>query len=127
MKLRNLALAAALNLGIALCAFAAVAADYPTPKVGDYIATDFRFSTGEVMPELKLHYTTIGEPTGEPILILHGTAGSGTGLLTPAFAGEIFGVGQALDAKKYFVIIPDALGAGKSSKPSDGLKGKFPK
>ncbi len=127
MKLRNLALAAAVNLVSALCAIVAMAADYPAPKVGDFIAKDFRFSTGEVMPELKLHYTTIGEPTGEPILILHGTAGSGTGLLTPAFAGEIFGTGQALDATKYFVIIPDALGAGKSSKPSDGLKGKFPK
>ena len=69
MKLRDLALAAALHLGFALSAFAAVAADYPTPKEGDFVAKDFRFSTGEVLPELKLHYTTIGEPTGEPILI----------------------------------------------------------
>ena len=127
MKIRRIALRSVLTLAAVLIAGVAFAADFPAGKEGDFIAKDFRFSTGEVMPELKLHYTTIGEPTGEPVLILHGTAGSGTGLLTPAFAGEIFGAGQALDAKKYFVIIPDALGAGRSAKPSDGLKGKFPK
>ena len=102
------------------------AADYPTPKEGDWIARDFRFHTGEVMPELRLHYTTIGEPSGEPVLILHGTTGSGASMLTPAFAGELFGPGQPLDAAKYFIILPDAIGAGKSSKPSDGLRAKFP-
>ncbi len=127
MKFRNSALFAALMLVPSLFSIVAAAADYPAPKEDVFVAKDFRFSTGEVMPELRLHYTTIGEPTGEPVLILHGTAGSGTGLLTPAFAGEIFGEGQALDAKKYFVILPDALGAGKSSKPSDGLRGKFPR
>jgi homoserine O-acetyltransferase/O-succinyltransferase len=127
MKTRIAALLPALMLVLVLFARPVSAADYPAPKHGDFIARDFSFSTGEVMPELKLHYTTIGEPTGEPVLILHGTAGSGTGLLTPGFAGEIFGEGQALDAKKYFIIVPDALGAGKSSKPSDGLRGKFPK
>lgn len=127
MKFRNSALFAALMLVLSLFSIVAAAADYPAPKEGVFVAKDFRFSTGEVMPELRLHYTTIGEPTGEPVLILHGTAGSGTGLLTPAFAGEIFGAGQALDATKYFVILPDALGAGKSSKPSDGLRGKFPR
>jgi homoserine O-acetyltransferase/O-succinyltransferase len=103
------------------------AADYPAPKTGTWVAKDFKFSTGEVLPELKLAYTTIGEPTGQPVVILHGTGGSGTGLLTPAFAGELFGGGQPLDATKYFIILPDAVGAGKSSKPSDGLKAKFPK
>jgi homoserine O-acetyltransferase/O-succinyltransferase len=103
------------------------AADYPPPKPGIWIAKDFKFSTGDVMPELKLAYTTVGEPTGQPVVILHGTGGSGTGLLTPTFAGELFGVGQPLDATKYFIILPDAVGAGKSSKPSDGLKAKFPK
>ncbi len=127
MKIRKMALRSALTLAAVLIAGVAFAADFPAGKEGDFIAKDFRFSTGEVMPELRLHYTTIGEPAGEPVLILHGTAGSGTGLLTPTFAGEIFGAGQALDAKKYFIIVPDALGAGKSSKPSDGLKGKFPK
>jgi homoserine O-acetyltransferase/O-succinyltransferase len=103
------------------------AADYPAPKTGVFVAKDFKFSTGELMPEVKLAYTTIGEPSGQPVLILHGTGGSGTGMLSPAFAGELFGPGQPLDASKYFIILPDALGAGKSTKPSDGLKGKFPK
>lgn len=103
------------------------AADYPAPKEGVWVAKDFKFHTGEVLPEVKLAYTTIGEPTGQPILILHGTAGSARSMLTPAFAGELFGAGQPLDATKYYVILPDALGAGKSSKPSDGLKAKFPK
>jgi homoserine O-acetyltransferase/O-succinyltransferase len=110
-----------------LAPLAGSAADYPVPKTGTWIAKDFKFSTGEVMPELKLAYTTIGEPTGQPVVILHGTGGSGTSMLSPTFAGELFGAGQALDAAKYFIILPDALGAGKSSKPSDGLKAKFPK
>jgi homoserine O-acetyltransferase/O-succinyltransferase len=109
-----------------LLALSVQAADYPAPKEGDWVARDFRFHTGEVVPELRLHYTTIGAPSGEPVLILHGTAGSGTGLLSPAFAGELFGPGQPLDAAKYFIILPDAIGAGKSSKPSDGLRAKFP-
>ena len=103
-----------------------MAADYPAPQEGDWIAKDFRFHTGDVMPELRLHYTTIGAPTGEPVLILHGTGSSARALLTPAFAGELFGEGQPLDARKYFIILPDALGAGKSTKPSDGLRAKFP-
>ncbi len=106
--------------------FAASAADYPAPRPGEWTATDFRFHTGEVMPALRLHYTTIGDPSGEPVLILHGTAGSGAGLLSPAFAGELFGAGQPLDAAKYFIILPDAIGHGKSAKPSDGLRAKFP-
>jgi homoserine O-acetyltransferase len=116
-------------VGAALCvaALPVLAAEYPAPKEGTYIAKDFRFHTGEVMPEVKLHYTTIGAPTGEPVLVLHGTAGSARSMLTQAFAGELFGAGQPLDATKYFIILPDALGAGKSSKPSDGLKTKFPR
>jgi homoserine O-acetyltransferase/O-succinyltransferase len=112
---------------LSLAAFSAFAADYPAPKEATFIARDFRFHTGEVMPELKLHYTTIGAPTEQPVLLLHGTAGSGRSLLTPAFAGELFGEGQPLDASKYFIILPDAIGAGKSSKPSDGLRAKFPR
>jgi homoserine O-acetyltransferase len=103
------------------------AADFPAPREADWTASDFRFHTGEVMPALRIHYTTIGSPSGEPVLVLHGTAGSGTGMLNPAFAGELFGPGQPLDATKYFVILPDALGAGKSTKPSDGLRAKFPR
>ena len=103
------------------------AADFPAPREADWTASDFRLHTGEVMPALRIHYTTIGSPSGEPVLVLHGTAGSGTGMLNPAFAGELFGPGQPLDATKYFVILPDALGAGKSTKPSDGLRAKFPR
>ena len=117
---------AALAAAVSLVVLPAVAADYPAPQQADWIAKDFRFHTGEVMPELRLHYTTVGAPTGEPVLLLHGTAGSGTGFLTPAFAGELFGEGQPLDARKYFIILPDAIGAGKSTKPSDGLRAKFP-
>src|SRR3954466_213294 len=118
---------AALSAALALSSFTAMAADYPAPKQGDWIAKDFKFHTGEVMPELKLHYTTVGEPTGKPVLVLPGTGGSGASMLTPAFAGELFGAGQPLDASKYYIILPDALGPGKSAKPSDGMKTSFPK
>ena len=80
-----------------------------------------------MLPELPLGYRTIGAPTGEPVVVLHGTAGSGASMLTPAFAGELFGPGQALDASRYYIIIPDTLGHGKSGKPSDGLRTKFPR
>lgn len=112
---------------LSLFALTAMAADYPAPKEGTFIAKDFRFHTGEVMPEVRLHYRTIGEPTGQPVLILHGTTGSGAGFLAPAFGGELFGPGQPLDATKYFIVLPDNLGAGKSTKPSDGLRAKFPR
>ncbi|MFB9127665.1 alpha/beta fold hydrolase [Paraburkholderia dipogonis] len=102
------------------------AGNYPSPKEADWIARDFRFNTGEVMPELRLHYRTVGAPSGEPVLILHGTTGTGASMLTPDFAGELFGPGQPLDAGKYFIILPDAIGAGGSSKPSDGLRIRFP-
>jgi homoserine O-acetyltransferase/O-succinyltransferase len=112
---------------LALASVAAAAADYPAPKHGEWIARDFKFSTGEVMPELRLAYTTVGEPSGQPVLVLHGTTGSAASMLTPAFAGELFGAGQPLDAARYYIVIPDSLGHGKSSKPSDGLKAKFPR
>jgi len=117
----------ALCLFLALVALPALAADYPAPKEGTWVVRDFRFHTGEVLPELKLHYTTVGAPAGEPVLVLHGTTGSGTGMLNPAFAGELFGPGQPLDASRYYIILPDAIGTGKSTKPSDGLRAKFPK
>src|SRR3954463_8362100 len=116
---------AALSAALIMTSVTAMAADYPAPKQGDWIAKDFKFHTGETMPELKLHYTTVGEPSGQPVLVLHGTGGSGASLLTAAFAGELFGAGQPLDASKYYIILPDALGHGKSSKPSDGLRTKF--
>jgi homoserine O-acetyltransferase len=113
--------------GLSFAACAAFAADYPPPQQGSWVVKDFRFHTGEVLPELRLNYSTVGAPTGEPVLILHGTAGSGASMLTPAFAGELFGAGQPLDASRYYIILPDAIGTGKSSKPSDGLRGAFPK
>ncbi|WP_207538646.1 alpha/beta fold hydrolase [Sabulicella rubraurantiaca] len=119
--------ALALGLGLAALPWAAKAQSYPTPQEGSWIARDFRFHTGEVMPELRLHYTTIGDPRGAPVLVLHGTAGSARSLLTPAFAGQLFGQGQPLDAARHFIILPDALGAGRSSKPSDGLRARFPR
>jgi homoserine O-acetyltransferase len=109
-----------------LTAFPALAAEYPTPKEGAWVVRDFRFHTGEVLPELRLHYTTVGAPEGEPVLVLHGTAGSAARMLTPNFAGQLFGPGQPLDASRYFIILTDAIGTGKSSKPSDGLRMKFP-
>lgn len=118
---------AAVALAFLLLPFAAPAADYPAPKQGDWIARDFKFHTGEVFPELRLHYTTIGEPSGQPVVVLHGTGGSANSMLTANFAGELFGPGQPLDASKYYIILPDAIGAGKSSKPSDGLRAKFPR
>jgi homoserine O-acetyltransferase/O-succinyltransferase len=117
---------AALSLIFTMTSLTALAADYPAPKQGDFIGKNFKFHTGEMMAELKLHYATVGEPSGQPVLVLHGTGGSAASMLTPAFAGELFGPGQPLDAAKYFIIIPDALGHGKSSKPSDGLKTAFP-
>ncbi|UGY20444.1 alpha/beta fold hydrolase [Bradyrhizobium septentrionale] len=105
----------------------AMAADYPAPQDGEWIAKDFRFHSGEVMPELRLHYTTLGAPTGQPVLVLHGSGGSAASMLTPTFAGQLFGPGQPLDASKYYIIIPDGIGHGKSSKPSDAMRSSFPK
>ncbi|WP_316204610.1 alpha/beta fold hydrolase [Bradyrhizobium sp. SZCCHNS3004] len=109
-----------------LSSIAALASDYPAPKQGDFVVKDFRFHTGERLPELRLHYVTVGEPSGQPVLVLHGTGGSAASMLSPAFAGELFGKDQPLDATKYYIILPDSIGHGKSSKPSDGLKAKFP-
>jgi homoserine O-acetyltransferase/O-succinyltransferase len=114
-------------VALALSALTGFAADYPPPREGSWVVRDFRFHTGEVLPELRLHYTTVGSPNGEPVVLLHGTTGSGAGLLTPGFAGELLGAGQPLDASRYFIVLPDAIGHGKSSKPSDGLRAKFPR
>jgi homoserine O-acetyltransferase len=108
--------------------------DYPTPTEGDYIIKDFPFQSGEPLPELNLHYTTLGRPvkdgngkTVNAILILHGTTGDGHQFLSRQFAGGLFGAGQLLDASKYFIILPDGIGHGRSSKPSQGLHMRFPK
>src|ERR1700749_3771285 len=120
-------LGAALTAAITLISITAMAADYPAPKQGDWVAKDFKFPTGETLPELKLHYTTVGAPTGQPVLVLHGSGGSAATMLTAGFAGEMFGPGPPLDAGKDYIIIPDGIGHGKSLKPSDGLKTAFPK
>ena len=107
-------------------------ASYPATE-GDYLARDFKFKSGEQLPELRLHYKTLGklarDAQGRPtnaVLILHGTGGSSQQFLRPQFAGELFGPGQPLDINRYFIILPDGLGHGKSSKPSDGLHAHFP-
>jgi homoserine O-acetyltransferase/O-succinyltransferase len=103
------------------------------PHEGDYVAHDFHFKSGETLPELRVHYTTLGAPvrnskgrTTNAVLILHGTGGSGSAFLNPLFAGVLFGPGQLLDASRYFIILPDGIGHGKSSKPSDGMHAHFP-
>src|SRR6478752_3021095 len=108
-------------------------AKYPAPVEGDFIIKDFAFVSGETLPSLNLHYTVIGKPQTNAqgkvvnaVLIMHGTSGSGKNFLSDMFAGGLFGPGQLLDATKYFIILPDAIGHGKSSKPSDGLRTKFP-
>jgi homoserine O-acetyltransferase/O-succinyltransferase len=110
------------------------AADYPMPTEGDYVVRDFKFASGETLPELRLHYRTMGKPekdaqggTTNAVLIMHGTTGSGAQFIRPEFAGELFGKDQPLDATKFFVVLPDGIGHGKSSKPSDGLHAKFPR
>ena len=108
-------------------AAAALAADPITPKEGDWVIRDFKFHTGETLPELRLHYTTLGDPKNEAVVILHGTTGSGMGMMGAAFGGELFGPGQPLDASRYYIVLPDAIGTGKSSKPSDGLRASFPR
>jgi homoserine O-acetyltransferase len=110
----------------ALAGGSAQAAASPGPAQGDWRVRDFRFHTGQVLPELNLHYTTLGDPAHEAVLVLHGTGQAGGAMLAPAFGGELFGPGQPLDASRYFIILPDAIGHGQSSKPSDGLRAAFP-
>jgi homoserine O-acetyltransferase len=126
MNTFGLVVRAAASVALSVVALSASAADFPAPREGDWVARDFRFHTGEVVPEMRVHYVTVGEPSGQPVLILHGTGGAGMGMLSLGFAGELFGPGQPLDASKYYIILPDAIGHGKSSKPSDGLRTKFP-
>jgi homoserine O-acetyltransferase len=109
----------------------------PLPQVteGDYVIKDFKFNSGETLPELRIHYRTVGAPrknaqgiVTNAVLIMHGTGGSGGGFATGrGFAGELFTPGQPLDATKFYIVMPDAIGHGRSSKPSDGLRAKFPR
>jgi len=130
----SVALAMALALGQAGAQNAADnAANWPAPHEGDFVIHNFRFQSGETMPDVRMHYTTLGTPVkdarGRPtnaVLILHGTGGTGHQFLRPIFAGVLFGPGQLLDASKYYIILPDNIGHGKSSKPSDGMHERFP-
>jgi homoserine O-acetyltransferase len=119
----------------ALCLFgAAHAAELPPTQEGDFVVHDFRFPTGETLKDLRLHYTTLGKPhrnargqLDNAVLILHGTGGDGHQFLRPQFSGVLFVPGGLLDPAKYFIILPDGIGHGKSSKPSDGMHAKFPR
>jgi homoserine O-acetyltransferase/O-succinyltransferase len=129
----GLSMRATLFVAVVLFSEAANASDYPKPVEADVVLKDFRFATGETL-DLKVHYRTIGQPrqdkTGNvlnAVLIMHGTTGSGAQFVVDRFAGELFGEGQPLDAGRYYLILPDAIGHGKSSKPSDGLRAKFPR
>jgi homoserine O-acetyltransferase/O-succinyltransferase len=110
------------------------AGDYPPPTEADYAIRDFKFASGETLPELRIHYRTLGQidkddrgKTRNAVLIMHGTTGSGAQFIRPEFAGELFGKDQPLDATKFFIVLPDGIGHGKSSKPSDDLHAKFPR
>jgi homoserine O-acetyltransferase len=126
-------MAAAAAMAAWLASTPASAADYPQPAEGDFVIRDFRFGTGETLPELRIHYRTLGTPRRDArgvvrnaVLILHGTTGRGATFLRPQFAGELFGAGQPLDATRYYIVLPDDIGHGASSKPSDALKARFP-
>lgn len=115
-------------------AASASAADYPQPTEHDFVIRDFKFASGETLPELRIHYRTLGTPqkdgsgkTTNAVLITHGTTGSGAQFIRPEFAGELFGSGQPLDATKFFIVLPDGIGHGKSSRPSEGMHAKFPR
>jgi homoserine O-acetyltransferase/O-succinyltransferase len=124
----------ALLLGCVLLAASPVAAQYPEPVAGDFVIRDFRFTTGEAIPELRLHYVTIGQPRRDAggtvrnaVLILHGTGGTGRQFLSRNFADVLFSPGGLLDARSHYIILPDGIGHGQSSRPSDGLRTRFPR
>jgi homoserine O-acetyltransferase len=106
----------------------------PVDAEGEFRLGNFCFSTGETLPELRLHYTTLGSPVRDAegvvrnaVLILHGTGGNGRVFLGESFGGALFGPGQPLDARRYYIVLPDGIGHGKSSKPSEGLRARFPR
>ena len=117
------------------CLFASpLLGQVPQPAERDIVLKDFRFRSGETLPELRIHVRTYGTlqkrsdgRAANSVLILHGTTGSGAQFVRPEFAGELFGPGQLLDASRYFLVLPDGIGHGRSSKPSDGLRARFPR
>lgn len=132
MPTRTLACVSALLFAVLLARTGL--AQSPDVSQGDYVIHGFTFRSGESLPELRVHYRTLGAPARDAkgvvtnaVLVLHGTTGSGANFIRPEFSGELFGKGQPLDAARYYIIIPDDIGHGGSSKPSDGLHGKFPR
>lgn len=122
------------TLGIMVAALALCGANYPAPTPGDFRVSNYHFADGESLGSVRIHYQTLGTPLRDAqgvvrnaVLILHGTGGSGDQFLNDIFAGQLFGPGQPLDVTKYYIILPDDLGHGKSSKPSDGLHMRFPR
>ena len=122
------------SLSAALAFVRPAAAQYPTPAPADFVLKDFTFRSGEKLADLRIHYRTLGTPARDAqgvvrnaVLILHGTGGSGRQFLRPEFAGVLFVPGGLLDASRYFIILPDGIGHGQSSKPSDGLRSQFPR
>src|SRR5437016_12986023 len=120
-------------LALTVAAVAAARAQYPAPIEGDFVISNFRFTSGETLAQLRLHYRTVGKPERDArgivrnaVLVMHGTGGTGTQFIRPEFAGELFRAGGVLDASRYFIIIPDGIGHGGSSRPSDGLRARFP-
>ena len=116
-----------------VCTMSASAQNLPAATEGEYVTQNFHFRSGETLPSLRLHYTTFGAPRRDAsgrvtnaVMILHGTTGSGKQFVSPRFAGVLFGPGQLLDATRYYIILPDGIGHGQSSKPSDGLHARFP-
>lgn len=103
-----------------------VFAEFPEPEPGNFVIKNFAFESGAVLPGMNVSYMTIGDPSGAPVLITHGTTGSAKSMLGEKFAGNLYGPGQPLDARKYFLILVDAIGSGNSSKPSDGMRAQFP-
>ena len=134
MRIRSLTIGL-LSLAISgSIGYSGFASTFPPADPGDYVARDFHFKSGETLPELRVHYRTLGKPrkndagiVTNAVLILHGTTGHGSNFLRPEFAGELFNPGQLLDVTRYFVVLPDNIGHGQSSKPSDGLHAKFPR
>jgi len=124
--LKTLVLALVLGLLAALSMAGAGRAQALKAQEGTWTIPDFRFHDGAVLPQMKVHYYTLGSPANPAVLVLHGTGGTAAGMLGPAFGGVLFGPGGALDAGRYFIVIPDTIGAGASSKPSDGLHMRFP-
>ncbi len=118
---------------LAVMAEGLCAASYPAPEPGDFVTRDFQFRSGETLPELRIHYMTLGTPQRDAqglvtnaVLIMHGTTGNGSNFIRAEFAGELFGKGQLLDATRYYIVLPDDIGHGHSSRPSEGLHAKFP-